>query len=133
MMFLTSAIRAEVEPVPKKMGWYQLTGRDITRWTIPAEETPTALSDSDVKLDLKAKILGIHDFDPEISKYDPRFNHENTPDEPSFYVYTDPHLKKTFMMMNVNRAEAVIFRFLTPHESGDDESFDPMDDYRVEA
>lgn len=137
MMFLYSAIRAEVEPVPGQAGWYQPTGRDITRWTIPAEDSAGDVRAAGVTLDTEAKIYGIHTVDEEIALSDPRFNHENDPEDPQFYVYTDPYLKKTFMMLNVNQAEAAIFRFLVPHESAtaddDGDEYDPIENYRVEA
>jgi hypothetical protein len=130
MMFLYNGMRAEVEPVPKKKGWYQLTGKHIERWTMPVEETAGDLHG--VKLNFKARIVGIHDIDPEIELRDPRFNHENHEDRASFFVYTDPHDGRTYMLLAVNQAEYVLFRFLAPHESGEDEDYDPIENYRVE-
>lgn len=131
MMFLYSGIRAEVEPVPNKEGWYQLTGQHIHRWTMPVEETFPDLETSGCKVDYQAKILGIHDRDPEIALRDPRFNSENDPEgDASFGVYTEGG--RTYMLMAVNQAEYVVFRFLCPHEAGDDEAYDPIGDYRVE-
>lgn len=63
---------------------------------------------------------------------DPRFNHENHEDRASFFVYTDPHDGRTYMLLAVNQAEYVLFRFLAPHESGEDEDYDPIENYRVE-
>lgn len=131
MMFLFNGIRAEVEPVPKKKGWYQLTGKHIERWTVDVCDTFGDLANGGIKVDHAAKILGLHDRDPEIALRDPRFNEENDPqDGATFGVYTEAG--RTYMLLAVNQAEYVIFRFLCPHEAGDDEAFDPMSDYRVE-
>lgn len=132
MMFLMNGMRAEVEPVPGKKGWYQLTGKHIERWTMPVEETAAGLLGSGVKLNFEARISGIHDFDPEIELRDPRFNHENHEDNASFFVYTEESDGRTYMVLAVNQAEYALFRFLAPHESGDDE-YDPIEDYRVEV
>jgi hypothetical protein len=131
MMFLPNGIRAEVEPVPKKKGWYQLTGKHIERWTMDVSDTFMDVESCGIKVDYQAEILGIHDNDPEIGLRDPRFNHENDPDSgASFGVYTERG--RTYMLLAVNQAEYVIFRFLCPHEAGDDEEFDHMSNYRVE-
>lgn len=131
MMFLFNGIRAEVEPVPKKNGWYQLTGKHIERWTVDVCDTFGDLANGGIKVDHAAKILGLHDRDPEIALRDPRFNEENDPEDgATFGVYTEAG--RTYMLLAVNQAEYVIFRFLCPHEAGDDEAFDPMSDYRVE-
>ena len=78
MMFLTNAIRAEVEPVPRKKGWYQLTGKHIVRSSAEISETFGELSRAGISVDHTAKVLGIHDYDPEISFLDPRFIEEDT-------------------------------------------------------
>lgn len=130
MMFLNFGIRAEVEPVPMKEGWYQLTGKHIERWTVDVSETFDTLEMSCVDVDFQAKILGIHDYDPGIELRDPRFNHENDPEDARFGVYTE--CGRTYMLLVVNQAEYVIFRFLCPHEAGDDEKYDPMINYRIE-
>lgn len=39
MMFLYTAIRAEVAPVAGRKGWYQLTGQHIERWTMDPSES----------------------------------------------------------------------------------------------
>ncbi|MBB1162672.1 hypothetical protein [Aquariibacter albus] len=130
-MFLFNGIRAEVEPVPKKKGWYQLTGKHIERWTVDVCDTFGDLSTGGIKVDHGAKILGIHNRDPEIAQQDPRFNEENNPEDgATFGVYLEGG--RTYMLMAVNQAEYVILRFLCPHEAGDDEAFDPISDYRVE-
>lgn len=131
-MYLINTIQAEVEPVPGQNGWYQLTGREIKRWTIPACDTAIELRDAGIQLHTDAKILGVHNVDEEIADGDPRFNEENDPEWPSFYVYTDPKLRKTFMMLDVNQAEYAILRFLVPHESGA-ECDDAPELYRIEA
>lgn len=129
-MFLYRGMSAEVEPVPRKNGWFQLTGRHIERWTMPMEEALTDMGCTEA--DRQAKILGIHDADPELEAGDPRFNWENCQDNPSFAVIKQSD--GTYRMyLAVNQAEYVLFRFLAPHESGDDEAFDPMSDYRVES
>lgn len=130
MMFLLNGMRAEVEPVPNKKGWYQLTGKHIERWTMPVDETAGDLHG--VKLNFKARIVGIHDIDPDIELRDPRFNHENHEDRASFFVYTDPQDGRTYMLLAVNQAEYVLFRVLAPHESGEDDEYDPIENYRVE-
>lgn len=131
MMFLFNGIRAEVEPVPKKKGWYQLTGKHIERWTVDVGSTLGDLASGGTKVNYQARILGVHDREPEIAEQDPRFNEENNPDDgASFGVYTEAG--RAYMLLAVNQAEYVIFRFLCPHEAGDDEAFDPMSDYRVE-
>jgi hypothetical protein len=131
MMFLFNGIRAEVEPVPKKKGWFQLTGNHIERWTVDVSATFEDLTTGGVKVDHRAKILGIHDYDPEIAEKDPRFNDENDPEDgATFGVYTEAG--RTYMLLAVNQAEYAIFRFLCPHESGNDEACDPMSGYRVE-
>lgn len=130
MMFLFNGIRAEVEPVPNKNGWYQITGKHIERWTIDVSDTLSDLESGGAKVDYQAKILGIHDRDPDIEERDPRFNQENNPEDgASFGVYTEAG--RTHMLLAVNQAEYVLFRFLCPHESGDE--FDPISGYRVEA
>lgn len=130
MMFLFNAIRAEVEPVPKKKGWYQLTGKHIERWTSDVEDTFGTLEDMEIKVEYDAKIMGIHSRDPEIALRDPRFNYENGPtyEGSSFGVYTEAG--RTYMLLAVNQAEYAIFRFLIPHEAGDDK-YDPIEEYRV--
>jgi hypothetical protein len=130
MMFLYNGMGAEVEPVPGKPGWFQLTGRHIERWTMPMEE---ALPEMGVtEEDMKAKIVGIHDMDPEIAERDPRFNWENNEDNASFAVIKQRD--GTYrMFLAVNQAEYVLFRFLAPHESVDDDEYDPMSNYRIEA
>lgn len=131
MMFLFNGIRAEVEPVPNKSGWYQLTGKHIERWTMPVSEALGEVEGCNIEVDYRARIMGIHDFDPEIELRDPRFNHENDPEgEANFGVYTEQG--RTYMLLSVNQAEYAIFRFLCPHESEDDDEYDPMSQYRVE-
>jgi hypothetical protein len=131
MMFLINGIRAEVEAVPGQPGWFQLTGKRIERWTTDVADTFGDLRTSGVAIDYNAKIQGIHSFDPEIAEKDPRFNHENEREgEALFGVY--PADGTLFMLLAVNQAEYAIFRFLCPHESGDDDEFDPISDYRVE-
>jgi hypothetical protein len=132
-MFLFSGIRAEVEPVPGKSGWFQLTGFNIERWTVDVSDTFGDLERGEVEVDHNAKILGIHSRDPEIALRDPRFNHENDPESggASFGVYVEAG--KMWMLLAVNQAEYAIFRFLCPHEAGadEDETYDPIGDYRV--
>lgn len=133
MMFLISGIRAEVEPVPGQVGWYQLTGQHIERWTVDVSDTFGDLKSSKVKVNYKAKVMGIHNVDPDIANQDPRFNHENNSDRGySFGVYTEAG--RTYMLLAVNQAEYALFRFLCPHEAGEDadEGFDPIETYRVE-
>lgn len=134
MMFLMDGIRAEVEPVPGRDGWYQLTGKEICRWTHDVGETYSELSDGDVEVNLEARLLGVHSFSEEIEEEDPRFNYQNSPDNASFFVYKDPQNGKTYMILAVNRAEYALFRFLCPHAEGADmdNDYDPMDNYRVE-
>lgn len=129
MMFLYNGMSAEVEPVPGRKGWFQLTGRHIERWTQPMEEATPEMANGPE--DYEAKVLGIHDVDPEISENDPRFNWENNEDRASFAVIK--HRDGTYRMyLAVNQAEYALFRFLAPHEAIDDEEFDPMSNYRVE-
>lgn len=132
MMFLMNGIRAEVEPVPGRKGWFQLTGKHIERWTVDVSDTFGDLENADITVNYVAKIWGIHSEDDEIALKDPRFNHENDSEngEASFGVYTE--LGRMFMLLAVNQAEYAIFRFLIPHETGDD-GCDPIEDYRVEA
>ena len=133
MMFLYSGIRAEVEPVPGKAGWYQLTGKHIERWTVDVSDTFGDLKASKVKVNYKAKVMGIHNVDPDIANQDPRFNHENNSVRGySFGVYTEAG--RTYMLLAVNQAEYTLFRFLCPHEAGEDadEDYDPIETSRVE-
>lgn len=134
MMFLFSGIRAEVEPVPGKKGWYQLTGKHIERWTVDVSDTFGDLRAGKVKVKHNAKIRGIHNVDPEIELRDPRFNHENNEGEGNtFGVYTEAG--RTYMLLAVNQAEYALFRFLCPHEAGGpeaDDAYDPIGTYRVE-
>jgi hypothetical protein len=133
MMFLLSGIRAEVEPVPGKAGWYQLTGKHIERWTVDVSDTFGDLKASRVNVNYKAKVLGIHNVDPDIATQDPRFNHENNSDRGySFGIYTEAG--RTYMLLAVNQAEYTLFRFLCPHEAGEDadKDYDPIETYRVE-
>jgi len=133
MMFLFNGIRAEVEPVPRKKGWFQLTGNNISRWTVDVEDTFGDLENSGVKVNYDAKILGIHDRDEAIERNDPRFNYENGPtyEGSSFGVYKEAG--KLWMLLAVNQAEYAIFRFVLPHEAGGDgEEYDPISQYRKE-
>jgi len=134
MMFLFSGIRAEVEPVPGKKGWYQLTGKHIERWTVDVGDTFGDLRGTKCKVNHDAKVLGIHNIDPEIELRDPRFNHENNAEDGhTFGVYTEAG--RTYMLLAVNQAEYALFRFLCPHEAGGeeaDEEFDSIDRYRIE-
>lgn len=118
MMFLLNGIRAEVEPVPGRKGWYQLTGQHITRWTSPVAETAADLEGAGVKVTRNAKLLGIHNVEPEIAQADPRFNGENAGESTSFCVFTDERNRRTYMLLAVNQPEYAILRFLVPHESG---------------
>lgn len=134
MMFLFDGIRAEVEPVPGRTGWYQLTGKEICRWTHDVGDTYEELSDLGAEVDLEARLMGVHSFSEEIEEGDPRFNDDNTPDNPSFFVYKDNKSGKTYMVLAVNRAEYALFRFLCPHAEGAemDNEWDPIDKYRIE-
>lgn len=134
MMFLFDGMRAEVEPVLGREGWYQLTGREICRWTHDVGDTYTELTERDVEVNLEARLMGVHSFSEEIEEEDPRFNYQNSPDNPSFFVYQDQKSGKTYMILQVNRAEYALFRFLCPHAEGPeiDNDWDPIDQYRVE-
>lgn len=133
-MFLMNGIRAEVEPVPGKNGWFQLTGRKIQRWTVDVSDTFSDMELSAVEVNHDAKIFGIHSQDSEIAVRDPRFNHENDPKGggATFGVFEEGGT--LWMLIAVNQPEYAIFRFLCPHESGYDDAlgYDLLSDYRVE-
>jgi hypothetical protein len=131
-MFLFNGVRAEVEPVPGQKGWYQLTGKHIQRWTMDVGDTAHDLQGGDIALNFNAKILGIHNIDEGIELRDPRFNYENDPETASSFIYLDGD-GRTYLILAVNQAEYAIFRHLIPHESGEEDEYDPMEDYRVEA
>ncbi|MEJ5999736.1 hypothetical protein [Paucibacter soli] len=133
MMFLFNGIRAEVEPVPGEEGWYQLTGKHIQRWTMDVADTAGDLLSCNVEINCNARIRGIHSWDPEIELRDPRFNHENDEENASFFVYTERGDGRTYMILAVNQAEYAIFRHLVPHESGEEDEYDPIEDYRLDA
>lgn len=79
-MFLFNTIRGEVEPVPGQNGWFQLTGKKITREVQPCEDILNDLEDAVIK---DAKLFGVHDFDEGIECKDQRFNEL---DEPGFGI-----------------------------------------------
>lgn len=134
MMFLFNNVAAQVEPVPGKTGWFQLTGRDIKRWSGDVGDHQPYRNEGVVK---NPKILGIHDFDEDIERHDPRFNHENgtdaqTGDTTFFVVKLQDGTYR--MHLAVNRAEHVLLRFLCPHvEVTGDTELDPIDGYRLDA
>lgn len=134
MMFLIDSIRAEVEPVPGNLGWYQLTGRDIARWTADRGHTYSEFVRMGCEVDLNAQLMGVHSFSPEVGVRDPRFNEENNPDIPSFFIYKEKGSGKTYMILGVNLAEYALFRFLCPHAEGADidNEANPMSAYRIE-
>lgn len=118
MMFLMNTISADVEPVPGKDGWYQLTGKNITRESCDCAEELDAYEDGG-HLILGAQLFGVSDFDT-VSRHDPRFNHENDEGDRTFGVFTD-FQGQLRMMLAVNRAEYALFTFLAKHECpGDD-------------
>ena len=128
MMFIADTISAQVEPVPGKKGWFQLTGRKILRWH---GEVAGLLPWENQGVVKNPRIKGIHDYDEEIELRDPRFNHENQlHDDPTFAVFKERDGTYT-MALAVNRAEFVLLRFLCPHEAGA-EGDDPIGDYRIE-
>lgn len=127
-MFLFNTIRGEVEPVPGKDGWFQLTGKKITRECQPCEDI---LHDIDMIVVKDARLLGVHDFDEEIEYKDPRFNEL---DEPGFGVVKwDDNTYTAYLACN--RPEYAFMRFVVPAEEGDaqDEEWDPISTYRKEA
>lgn len=126
-MEYTKAIRAEVAPSPGQPGWFQLTGKDITRWTMPAYDVA---NDLDYALNFDAKIRGIHDHGDFDTAVDNRFNEANNAENPQFFVYEDTHAGKRFMVMDVSQAEYALFRFLAPHESGQ-EYDEPLSMYQA--
>ncbi len=121
-MILANTIVAEVEPVPGKAGWFQLTGKDITRNTMmPASEE---IAECPGIVHRHAKIVGIHgDWDVEF--LDPRFNDEEGQE---FAVLEVRGMYR--MVLDVNRPEYVILRFLLPATTPEyDES---IDEFRIE-
>ena len=113
MMFLLNGIRAQVEPVPAKTGWYQITGKHIERWTMDVGDTLSDMENGGAKVDYQARILGIHDRDAEIAEKDPRFNAENNPEDgATFGVYTEAG--RTYMLLAVNQAEYAHFSLPLP-------------------
>jgi hypothetical protein len=129
-MFLMNTISAEVEPVPGQPGWFQLTGKKILRHTDDPTDLLQELTEYEILVP-DAKLLGVHDFDEEIDYKDPRFCDL---DEPGFGVAKEKDGTFTAYLA-CNRAEFVFFRFVTPHEGGEqhEEEFDPISNYRKEA
>lgn len=131
MMFLFNGIRAEVETVRKKNGWYRLTGKQIERWTAEVGDTFSDLTSGRTRVDYRAIVLGLHD--PDLEQSVPRFNHENGAENGNAIFGVCIEGRSTYMLMGVNRAEYVICRFWCPHAAGQDEEYDPMSHYRVEV
>ena len=130
-MFLFNTVSAEVEPVPGKKGWFQLTGRKIERWT---DDVDDIFDNPPGEIVADPKILGIHNTDSQIAERDPRFNHENDPEagETSFGVLKNEDGTYTMYLL-VNQAEYVLLRFLCPHESPEfGDQMDPIENYRIE-
>jgi len=126
-MFLYNLIQAEVEPVPGKEGWFQLTGKKILRNRMDPVDMLNELAEYEVLVP-DAKLLGVHDYDEEIEYKDPRFADL---DEPGFGVAKEKDGTFT-VYLACNRAEWVFFRFAIPDEGGPeaDEEFDPISTYR---
>ena len=105
---LLDTICGEVEPVPGRPGWFQLTGRHIVRAVALGE----FLAGCRVGVDrpvADAKVLGLHD-QPALLEDDDRFNGA---DRDSFAVIERSD-GRFFMVLEVHMAEAVLFRFLIP-------------------
>lgn len=105
---LLDTISSEVEPVPGRPGWFQLTGREIVRglsWGEFLEGCPTGV-DRPVS---DAKVLGIHD-QPAVLEDDVRFNGT----DPASFAVIQRQNGRFAMVLEVHMVEAVLFRFLVP-------------------
>ena len=127
-MFLHGAILAEVEPVPGKKNWFQLTGRYIRRESMSCEDMLIDLGEDLIK---GAKLYGVHDFDG-LPNVDPRFEGK----EPTGFGVVQESDGSYTMFLACNRAEYAVLRFLVPNHSGmaaDLEGDDAISNFRKEA
>jgi hypothetical protein len=130
-MFLHGAIIAEVEPVPGKKNWFQLTGRGIQRESMPCDDMLIDLEHALVK---GARLKGVHDFDKELQHEDPRFEGK----EPTGFGIIQHENGDYQMFLACNRAEYAVMRFLVPNYSGmkndlESDSEDNIKHFRKEA
>jgi hypothetical protein len=122
-MMLLDTVCAEVEPVPGRKGWFQLTGRNIRR-AVAFEEFLTGCKTGTDHIVADARVLGLHDEESVISG-DDRFNGRL---QGSFAVIkqgSGGHL----MVLDVHMPEAVLLRFILP--ATQPERDDPLP--RIEA
>ena len=122
-MMLLDTVCAEVEPVPGREGWFQLTGRNIRR-AVAFEEFLAGCKAGTDHIVADARVLGLHDEESVISG-DDRFNGRL---QGSFAVIkqgSGGHL----MVLDVHMPEAVLLRFILP--ATQPERDDPLP--RIEA
>jgi hypothetical protein len=122
-MMLLDTVCAEVEPVPGREGWFQLTGRNIRR-AVAFEEFMAGCKAGTDRVIQDARVLGMHDQESVIAD-DDRFNGRL---QGSFAVIKQGaggHL----MVLDVHLPEAVLLRFILP--ATQPERDDPLP--RIEA
>lgn len=128
-MLLLSIVRFPVTPVPKRPGWFQISGRAVPtcECEVLAYLEAVVFKEGD-RIIPDAKLIGIHDNES-ITTDDPRFNYEMEPgvenDEPEFGVatFTDPNgVVRYEAAMVINEPERVLLEFArdtwdAPHDA----------------
>jgi hypothetical protein len=122
-MMLLDTVCAEVEPVPGRVGWFQLTGRNIRR-AVAFEEFLAGCKSGTDEVVKDARVLGLHDEEAVISD-DDRFNGRL---QGAFAVIRQG-AGGYLMVLDVHLPEAVLLRFILP--ATQPERDDPLP--RIEA
>ena len=107
-MMLLDTVCAELEPVPGKDGWFQLTGRNMLR-ALGYEECLAGCKAGVDAIVSDARVLGFHDQES-VLRDDPRFNGSA---EGSFAVIRKQD-GSWLMVLDVHLPEATLLRFLLP-------------------
>lgn len=109
MMLLKDAIQAEVEPVPNRDGWFEITGKQI--FLVDFSDALGYIRDAEKKgyaIHRDARIQGMHDEQPECLETDPRFS--QVPNN-NFAVVQDGQ-GQFVMVLDINWPESWLFRNL---------------------
>ena len=105
---LLDTICADVEPVPGRVGWFQLTGRNVVRAVALGEFFDGCRAGIDRRVP-DAMVLGLHD-QPALLEDDDRFNGTDT----DSFAVIERCDGRFVMVLEVHMAEAVLFRFVIP-------------------
>jgi len=105
---MVDTLRAEVEPVPGREGWFQLTGREFLR-AVAWDEFLRGVRDGADRIVEGARVLGLHDQETLITD-DPRFNSRN-PEACRVLQRADGRYA---LILELNLAEATLLRFIVP-------------------